>query len=508
MRSRNVTVIDVVSLGRGRKGLGRLVNANLASLMPQAIAAWCEELGHRVRFVCYTQPEDLDGAFDDTDLLFVSAFTRAAQTAYAVSNMARRRGIVTALGGPHARCYPEDAARYFDYVLGLTDKATLTDVLQDCGPHRPLGRQLAARRQPSELPGARQRWRFIEATIAKSPLFKTIPMLGSLGCPYSCAFCIDSTVPYQPLSYDGIAEDLRFLQTRLRRPRVAWLDPNFGVRFDDYLQTIERAAPGGRVRFIAESSLSLLSEPNLKRLAAAGFDGMLPGIESWYGLGNKSRTGAAVGIDKVRRVAEHINLVLRHIPYVQANFILGLDDDEGDEPFELTKRFLDLAPGVYPAFSLLTAYGRAAPGNLDLQRAGRVLPFPFRFLDSQHAMNVRPRNYGWPEFYDHVVDLNRYALSRPRVARRFIANRGVGTRFVNVVRAVRSNRVDYQSRIRAMLEGDREVRAFFEGETRTLPAFYANRLRSGLGPLWEHLPREAVMHDERAWLHAGTAEAA
>jgi hypothetical protein len=508
MRPLRVTVIDVVSLGRNRRSLGRLMNANLASLMPQVVAAWCEELGHRVRFVCYTGPEDLDGVLDDTDLLFVSAFTRAAQTAYAISALARRRGAVTALGGPHARCYPQDASRYFDYVLGLTDKATVGEVLSDGGQHRPLGRCLSAARQPLELPGARQRWRFIEATIAKAPLFKTVPMLGSMGCPYTCAFCIDSTVPYQPLGFDQIADDLRFLQTKIRRPRVAWLDPNFGVRFDDYLSTIERAVPRGRMRFIAESSLSLLSEPNLKRLAANGFDAVLPGIESWYGLGNKSRTGATMGMDKVRRVADHINTILRYLPYVQANFIFGLDSDEGDEPFELTKRFLDLAPGVYPAFSLLTVYGQAAPVNLELQRAGRVLPFPFRFLDSQHAMNVRPRNYGWPEFYDHVVDLNRYALSGPGIRRRFLANRGIGARFVNAVRAGTSKRVEYQGKIRGLLDSDREVRGFFEGESRTLPQFYRNRLRRSMGPLWDALPPEAVMHDELAYLHASEAAAA
>ena len=63
------------------------------------------------------------------------------------------------------------------------------------------------------------------------------------------------------------------------------------------------------------------------------------------------------GLDKVRHVSEHINLILQYIPFVQTNFILGLDSDEGAEPFELTKTFLDLTPGAYPAFSLCTAPG-------------------------------------------------------------------------------------------------------------------------------------------------------
>jgi hypothetical protein len=168
-------------------------------------------------------------------------------------------------------------------------------------------------------------------------------------------------VPYQPLSFDQIRDDLCFLLGKVRRPRVGWHDPNFGVRFNDYMNVIEEAVPPRRIRFVAESSLSLLSEAHVKRLERNGFDALLPGIESWYELGNKSKTGAATGRAKVRQVAEHVNMILRHVPYVQTNFVLGLDSDRGPEPFELTKRFLDLAPGAYPAFSLLTSYGQAAP---------------------------------------------------------------------------------------------------------------------------------------------------
>ena len=85
--------------------------------------------------------------------------------------------------GPHARCYPEDAARYFDYVLGFTDKGSLRDVLRDCSQHRPAGVHIAAAQQPKTLPGVRERWQFIEPTLRKAPFLKMVPMLGSMGCP-------------------------------------------------------------------------------------------------------------------------------------------------------------------------------------------------------------------------------------------------------------------------------------------------------------------------------------
>ena len=111
------------------------------------------------------------------------------------------------------------------------------------------------------------------------------------------------------------------------------------------MRAIETAIPPNSIDFVAESTLSLLSEPHLKRLRANGFKAILPGIESWYDMGDKSRTGRHTGQEKVKQVADHINLILRYIPYVQVNFVLGMDSDQGPEPFELTKQFLDLAPG-------------------------------------------------------------------------------------------------------------------------------------------------------------------
>jgi hypothetical protein len=506
MRRLRIGVLDLVT--KTNPSLyGRIMHANLASIMPQVVAVWCEREGHDVTLVCYTGTENLlEELPPGLDLLFVGAFTQSAQLAYAVSALYRRKGTVTVMGGPHARCYPEDAVRYFDYVLGFTDRAVVTEVLHEVAPQRPEGRYLAAPRQPAELPSLEERWKFVEATLRKAPTIKIVPMLGSLGCPYTCSFCIDSTVAYQPLSFPQLRDDLAFLLTRIKHPIVGWHDPNFGVRFDDYMEAVESSVPEGRMRHIAESSLSLLSEPHLVRLRRNGFRAILPGIESWYDLGNKSKT-RRTGMDKVTQVAEHVNLILRYIPYIQTNFVLGLDGDHGPEPFELTKRFLDLAPGAFPAYSLLSAFGRAAPLNLEYQRQGRVRPFPFHFLNNNHAMNVAPRNYGWTEFYDHLIDLSKYSFSGRAILKRIPATATMIPKWMNVVRAMSSEgwgRIRYHSAIRRRLDADRSMRPFFEGESEELPEFYAARVRQELGPLYQYLPRGALMHDPNAYLRAST----
>ena len=505
-RKLEIGIVDLVSKKPNKKLFARIMNANFASIMPQVIGVWCEEEGHNVTYVCYTGKEDLVNELpQNADLVFIGAFTEAAQTAYALSNLLRSRGAVTVLGGPHARCYPEDAIKYFDYVVGFTDKNIIQEILYDCSSHRPEGLFLSAKSQPLSLPGVRERWKFIEPTLKKAPLLKIVPMLGSLGCPYTCSFCIDSTVAYQPLNFNIMKEDLKFLLTKFKRPVVGWHDPNFGVRFNDYMNAIEEAIPEDSIDFISESSLSILTELHIKVMKRNGFKVMLPGIESWFDLGNKSNTGRNTGTDKVKLVSEQINMILRYMPYVQTNFVLGLDCDKGEEPFELTKQFVDLTPGAFPGYSLLSAFGRAAPINLEYQESNRVIPFPFHFISNNHAMNVKPINYSWTEFYSHIIDLGEHTFSWNAILKRLVATKAFIPRWMNVVRAISEEgfgRVAYNKKILKQLNTDKKFRDYFEQETTELPQFYLNLMREELGPLWEWLPEGAIFHDQNAYLNS------
>lgn len=45
-------------------------------------------------------------------------------------------------------------------------------------------------------------------------------------------------------------------------------------------------------------------------------------------------------------------------------------------------------------------------------------------------MNVRPKNYSWPEICAHTIDLRKYAFSWRSMGRRLAANQGLLTRLV------------------------------------------------------------------------------
>jgi hypothetical protein len=305
-------------------------------------------------------------------------------------------------------------------------------------------------------------------------------MIASMGCPYTCSFCIDSTQPYQALDFDVMRDDLRFLLTKFKKPTIAWHDPNFGIKFEDNLRAISTAAPPKSFRFIAESSLSILTEDHLKVMQENGFGAMLPGMNQYDLITNPNLRIFPAG--KVNR-SEHVNMLFG-IFLIQNQFVLGMDCDEGDEPFELTKRFIDKSPAAFPGFSLLSAFGEAAPLNLEYQREGRVLPFPFHFLNNHLAMNLKPKNYQWVDFYDKVIDLTAYSFSPRAIYRRFSATPYYTSKWMNLMRAVSQEghgREMYYRSIRKNLVEDKQFRSYFEGETTVLPKFYMDMIKKDLG---------------------------
>src|SRR5882724_12735148 len=91
-RRYKIGILDLVTKSPRNSLYGRLMNANLASIMPQVLGVWCEEAGHEVTYVCYTGGADLLTELPgDLDILFIGAFTQAAQLAYALSHLFRQR---------------------------------------------------------------------------------------------------------------------------------------------------------------------------------------------------------------------------------------------------------------------------------------------------------------------------------------------------------------------------------------------------------------------------------
>ena len=462
-----------------------------ACITPQAISVWCRQLGHQTFYATYYGVGDPGKKLPrDLDILFISTATQASPLACVLSRLYRRNSTLTVIGGAHARSYPRDCLRFFDLVVMECDKPLINDILR--GRFDP-GSIISAAKPFEEVPSVEERMPEIRVSSflrGKRPFFATtVPLLASMGCPYACNFCVDWNNPYRMLPLDRLAEDLRFLARSLPSVRIAYHDPNFAVKFDQVLGVMEALPPESRNPYIMESSLSNLRGSRVRRLRETNCVMVAPGIESWSEYSNKAGVGRSSGLEKVERVVEHCELLHESIPYIQANFIFGLDVDEGDEPVELTKEFMTRTPFVWPVVNIPHPFG-ATPLHQQYIEEGRILTsMPFLFYYSPYTVTTI-KHYDPVTYYEKLIDIFSHSTSMRMLQRRLRMSPHPFLRLVHVLRTmVKKQRKRAFMRLREMLVSDRQFLSFHEGRSKVLPEFYHREYERMLGPYAELISR-------------------
>ena len=475
----------------GEHAYNLVLTKQYASVMPQAVSVWCRRRGYPTFYAAYWGYGDPRRLLPrDLDVVFIAAYTQASGLAYALARLYRRDGVRTVIGGPHARAFPHDCLRFFDVVAGECDEDTTIDIVRAVHDRGVI----VSGRRPREIPTVAERMPEIRAS---SFLFghwpyasTTVPLLASTGCPYACDFCIDWDRPYQQLSLERLGDDLRTVARTIPSAMVSFHDPNFAVRFDAVLDVIEGAQSDGAPPYIMESSLSVLRGPRLGRLRATNCAMAAPGVESWTAYGEKAGMPRASGEAKVARLVEHFADMHEHVPYLQANFMFGLDDDRGDEPVRLTKAFLSRTPFVWPVINIPHPFG-GTPFFERTRAGGRLLAtLPFSFYYSPYLATV-PRHYDPVDYYDKLIDLFAYFTSPSMLLRRLRTARNPFVRLAHLVRTrMKRQRLRAFRRLRHILVTDRQFRAFHEGRTRDLPELYHREYERQLGPYAALVPRQ------------------
>jgi radical SAM superfamily enzyme YgiQ (UPF0313 family) len=394
----------------------------------------------------------------------------------------RRAGVRTVIGGPHAKAFPVDCLRFFDLVVRECDPELVADIVG--GQYDP-GSIISSDQPFDDVPTVEERMPEIRSSAffwRRQPLWlSAVPMLASMGCPYKCDFCIDWSSTYRPLPTDRLAADLRYLARHLPGRLIVFHDPNFAVKFDQVFETLEAQPPEGRPPYIIESSLTVLRGDRPRRLKETNCAMVAPGVESWTDYSNKAGVGRERGVAKVDHVAAHFAQLAENVPYLQANFMFGLDTDLGDEPIELTKRFMDRAPFAFPTINIPVPFG-GTPLHDELTAGGRILKtMPFSFYYAPYLVTTI-KHYDPITYYEKLTELYAHASS-PEMLRRRIAT--TSHRAIKYVHRARTSsfRADIASfrRIIDMLRSDPKFLAFHEGRSTALPEYYRHTGERMLG---------------------------
>ena len=493
-RRLRVGILDILTTPArsvGEAAYDLVFTKQYGAIMPQAIAVWSRRLGHATFYATYHGVGDPRRRLpDDLDVVFIASYTQASALAYALAKLYRRAGTLTVIGGPHAKSYPRDCLRFFDIAVGECDRALVTDIL--CGAIDP-GTFVTSGQPFADVPLVEERMPELRAATfawGRRPFFATtIPLLASTGCPYACDFCIDWERPYRLLPRDRLAADLCYLSTRLPGVMYGFHDPNFAVRFDEVLDVMDTVPRGARNPYIMETSLSVLRGARMARLAASHCVSVAPGIESWAEYSHKAGVGRATGAAKVDRLVAHFTALHEHVPYLQANFMFGLDADRGDEPVELTKAFMSRTPFVWPVVNIPHPFG-GTPLFERCRAEGRLLAaMPFSFYYSPHLVTVPP-HYGPLVYYEKLIELFQHFTAPAMLGRRLASTRSAFVRLAHVVRThTKRQRLRAFRRLAGRLREDAAFRAFHEGESTRLPEFYQREYERTLGPFAPLLSR-------------------
>ena len=170
---------------------GAIFRKQLMGIMPQCVAVWCREMGHKTHYRTYWgQSDPISLLPNDLDVLFVSCYTQSSALAYAIALVFKRRGALTVVGGSHARCFPADCSRFFDIVVKDCDRSLISDILRK--RYDPPA-TISSNRPLTQIPTVEERQPEIKVSAFYKgwpTLASTVPLLSSIGCPYNCGLFV------------------------------------------------------------------------------------------------------------------------------------------------------------------------------------------------------------------------------------------------------------------------------------------------------------------------------
>lgn len=294
---------------------------------------------HQVTYVEIPDLKTCGPPSDDFDLVAISSYSAQISEAYELSKWYLSKGIPTVIGGPHATCLPQEAAKYCTAVAIGEAEPIWLQILQD-----------AEKRQLKKFYGER----YNSFDLRHSPLpaydllepqkYNRVTVQTSRGCPHRCEFCAASVLlskKYRQKPVSMVLAEIDALQSIWERPFIEFADDN-GMSDRRYWRELLPQMKKRKTRWFLETDISVGDDDDiLKMMQESGCRQVLVGLESPVIQGmdgielkrNWKRDIWHTYRDSVRKIQS------RGIRVIGA-FIIGLDG-QGPEIFDQMLDFVD-----------------------------------------------------------------------------------------------------------------------------------------------------------------------
>jgi len=276
--------------------------------------------------------------YREADIVGITAYTASVYRAYQISQIYRKQGIPTIMGGIHVSMMPEEALQYCDTVVKGEAEDIWPKVLEDFEAGNLQTQYTGTWPSLETLPLPRR-------DILRNSYYQWGSIQTSRGCPMNCTFCSVTAFNgrrFRRRPLDSVIEELE----QIPQKRILMVDDNIiGHGNQDYEWTrafFSRILEKGIKKvFIAQASILFGEDPELVRLAArAGLKVVFIGMESINPKTLKSY-GKNINLERLQqnRYKELITKIRKAGIAFLGAFVLGSDEDD-HSVFHSTLKFI------------------------------------------------------------------------------------------------------------------------------------------------------------------------
>ncbi len=342
----------------------------------------------------------------EADLVGITALTTTALRAYRIADEFRSRGVKVVMGGVHASVLPEEAGEHADAVVVGEAEETWPALIEDFRNNR-LRPVYKSKKHPAltGLPIPRRELYADKAYYIKNTIS------ASRGCPYACSFCSVSLLFGRPYRHRPVEEIIQEIRTLDMRSPILFVDDNI-VGSPDFAKDLFRALIPLKIRWLAQSTVTIAKDDELLRLASAsGCVGVFIGFES---LSSDGLAALGKKVNSAEKFEDVIRKIHSHGIAIQGSFIVGLDEDD-DGVFAETLRFAQETRLEVAGFSAPTPLpGTALHQTLD--EAGRIVTKDWSRYESEIVFE--PKQMSRQALWDGAAWASRKFFSLPSIWRR------------------------------------------------------------------------------------------